>query len=613
MKTITLKTLIATALMAGALAGILAAPAGCQVSPLQVGPTGRYLTDSSGTPVFVNGDAAYSMVAQLTYAQANQYLTDRAGRGFNAIITNLLEGFFADLAPKNIANVAPFTGANFTTPNPAYFALVDSMISRANQLGIHVFLFPLYLGNPWSQGWGNQVNAASVSAMTSWGTYVGNRYKNYPNIIWVIGGDTDPTPVRAKVDAFTTALKAADNLFPNRLITGHSARGVQITSSFGTSFGESWLNLNNTYTSLSTTVSLADAAYSAIPTMPFFLIESDYENEGPTTQGVRAEAYWTILRGGCGQVFGNCPIWSCGSTKDANCSASNWTSAWSSAGSVSMNYFRSFFTSRPWYKLIPDKSAAIITAGAQSGVDLATFAYASDSTCIIGYLPGARTVTVNPAILLGTQIHAQWFNPATGAYTDLGTLSKTSRSYTPPGSGDWVLLIDWIPATPSAPALVSPADGATGISVSPTISWGAVGGATSYHLQVSPNSQFSSLIVDQNGLTTTSQAVSGLSLGTHYYWHVAASNGAGAGSYSSTWGFTTSVNCCVGLRGNVNGLGAVDLLDLSSLVSYLTGAGYVPPCYAEADADGSGVVNLVDLATLASYLTGGGFVPGNCP
>ena len=72
-------------------------------------------------------------------------------------------------------------------------------------------------------------------------------------------------------------------------------------------------------------------------------------------------------------------------------------------------------------------------------------------------------------------------------------------------------------------------------------------------------------------------------------------------------------SCCVGKRGNVNTSGIVDLSDLSSLVSYLTGGGFVLPCVDAANVNGSGIVDLADLSSLVSYLTGGGFVLPNCP
>lgn len=70
--------------------------------------------------------------------------------------------------------------------------------------------------------------------------------------------------------------------------------------------------------------------------------------------------------------------------------------------------------------------------------------------------------------------------------------------------------------------------------------------------------------------------------------------------------------CCVGNRGNVNGVGIIDLSDLSGLVSYLTGGGFTLPCPVGANVNGVGIVDLSDLSALVSYLTGGGFVLPSC-
>jgi len=72
------------------------------------------------------------------------------------------------------------------------------------------------------------------------------------------------------------------------------------------------------------------------------------------------------------------------------------------------------------------------------------------------------------------------------------------------------------------------------------------------------------------------------------------------------------VSCCVGTTGNVNMTGIVDLADLSALVSYLTGGGYVLSCQPEANVNSAGIVDLADLSALVSYLTGGGYVLPNC-
>ena len=71
--------------------------------------------------------------------------------------------------------------------------------------------------------------------------------------------------------------------------------------------------------------------------------------------------------------------------------------------------------------------------------------------------------------------------------------------------------------------------------------------------------------------------------------------------------------CCLGTAGNVNGVGGIDLSDLSALVSFLTGGSFVPECPDAANANGSGTIDLSDLSTLVSYLTGGGVVLPSCP
>ncbi|HVP80105.1 MAG TPA: hypothetical protein VMV04_19665 [Thermodesulfobacteriota bacterium] len=97
-------------------------------------------------------------------------------------------------------------------------------------------------------------------------------------------------------------------------------------------------------------------------------------------------------------------------------------------------------------------------------------------------------------------------------------------------------------AAPSAPTLVSPANNATGVSTTPTLSWNASSGATSYGLQVSTsqtNWTGSNLKVNQSGITGTSQAVRGLANNTVYYWRVNATGAGGTSPWSSVWTFTT--------------------------------------------------------------------------
>ena len=90
------------------------------------------------------------------------------------------------------------------------------------------------------------------------------------------------------------------------------------------------------------------------------------------------------------------------------------------------------------------------------------------------------------------------------------------------------------PGVPPAPVLVSPIDGATGVSTDPTLSWGASVGATTYKVQVTTdmsvacNSSWLAVAIINADVTApaTSYAASGLDPNTQYRWHVKAGNGS---------------------------------------------------------------------------------------
>jgi hypothetical protein len=165
------------------------------IFPLETGVSGnRFLVDSNNQPFFWLGDAAWSLIAQTSREDADYYLDDRRKKGFSVILVSLIEHKFCINAPSDIYGELPFNGRAFSTPNEKYFEHADYIIKSAAQRNIIVLLAPLYLGYDCKdEGWCTEVKASSASDLYSWGRYVGNRYKNFSNIIWVIGGDTDPS------------------------------------------------------------------------------------------------------------------------------------------------------------------------------------------------------------------------------------------------------------------------------------------------------------------------------------------------------------------------------------------------------------------------------------
>ncbi|MGK2857126.1 MAG: pre-peptidase C-terminal domain-containing protein [Thermoanaerobaculia bacterium] len=125
-------------------------------------------------------------------------------------------------------------------------------------------------------------------------------------------------------------------------------------------------------------------------------------------------------------------------------------------------------------------------------------------------------------------------------------------SVTNPASGDWYISINGYSAysgvslvadyagttctNPGTTTLSSPSASATGVSTSPTLSWGAVSGATSYDLYLSTASSPAFL----KNVTSTSTTAGPLTAGTVYYWRVIAKNACGSGTTSATRSFTTA-------------------------------------------------------------------------
>ena len=121
------------------------------------------------------------------------------------------------------------------------------------------------------------------------------------------------------------------------------------------------------------------------------------------------------------------------------------------------------------------------------------------------------------------------------------------------GTGAWSSVryfttVAALPPAPPAPTLSSPSNGATRIATSPTLTWNASTGATSYRVQVSTSSGFTSTVVDRSGITATSCSISGLLNKTRHYWRVNATNSGGTSGWSSVRYFTTAaaarLACC---------------------------------------------------------------------
>ncbi|MGH6610351.1 MAG: DUF4038 domain-containing protein, partial [Burkholderiaceae bacterium] len=279
------------------------------------------------------------------------------------------------------------------------------------------------------------------SKMRAFGRYLGNRYKNFSHILWLHGGDYNP-PNTALFREMALGIREIDT---HSLMSAHCDSETAAADYWG---GETWLQINNVYT-YNPVYSAALAQYARADQMPFFLLESAYENESANEQRVRTQAYHALLSGAAGQVFGNNPIWHF-SGPGLFATSITWQQALNSGGSQSMTHVRSLFAVRSWWTLEPDTASTTLTAGLSSGQDRAVAARASDRSFAIAYLPSMRTVTVDLGQLAGPKVNARWYDPANGSYatiTGSPYLASSSQTFLPVSNnsanfGDWVLVLE---------------------------------------------------------------------------------------------------------------------------------------------------------------------------
>jgi|GEM_PF-971039 len=441
--------------------------------PLRVSADHRYLVDQNNKPFRIQGDSAQSLIANLTSDEADVYFSNRQARGFNTVNINLLEHKFAVNAPANRSRAAPFTTAgNFSTPNEAYFAFADQIIDLAASKGMLVSLAYMYLGaHGGDEGWWaeltNSTNTQTVCY--DFGLYLGNRYKDRKNILWVVGGDFFPpqgSEGETRLHRILDGIKAAG---ATQLQTGDwSAPGLSTDEA---AFASS-MDVNAVYTygpgNNGATYDEARAGYNHSPTIPAYLKETGYEAEGwipGDPASIRKYQYWAILGGStAGGFYGHRDVWEFATDSWSSgfpFGHQRWQNSLDAPGALDWQRLGQLFDSLPWYKLVPSGLGmrALVTAGGGmfGGSDYVTAAAMSDGKVLLAYVPptgtAARSITVDMVAMSGSA-RARWFNPTSGAYTSIssslpntGTQQFTTPGNNGAGSNDWVLVLDVVSTT----------------------------------------------------------------------------------------------------------------------------------------------------------------------
>ena len=154
-------------------------------------------------------------------------------------------------------------------------------------------------------------------------------------------------------------------------------------------------------------------------------------------------------------------------------------------------------------------------------------------------VPAGATLNVSPASVVPGNSATATFVPGTaaaGSYTMNVDASSASGNQTLP------LSLVLATATPAVPTLTAPADNATLVALTPTLSWSASAQTKNYTVEVSTNPAFSSIVFTQNVVGTASSVTvaPALNSNTRYYWRVRAANVCGTSTNAPVFTFKTA-------------------------------------------------------------------------
>jgi hypothetical protein len=447
--------------------------------PLKASVNHRYLVDQNGTPVFLFGDSsAQTFFSNLSVADGTSVMADRASYGFNALWAHVIIGDNQLYGRSNLSTydgIVPFTGTlsggqyDLNKPNSAYFSRIDSMVNAAAAQNMVVFLDVL---ENYSEMSIFEANGNSV--VYAYGQYLGNRYKSFPNIVWMAGNDFQSWTNGTDNSLAQSVMQGILSVDSNHLMT--SELNYFISGSSDDTLLGPLCSIDAAYTYYPTYGEVL-AQYNAGTTTPVIMEEGFYENNNYGTPpnslnalGFRKQAYWTALWGGLGGFFhGN------QSELPLTTPISGWQSSLNTTTATQMKYFASFINSSNWWLLAPDQTHALVTAGygTATGVEtgggqgsgridtdnFVTTSFASDGSFSLSYLPVNTTLMVAMSKFAGS-VTARWFDPTNNTYAAIsgspfansGTHTFVSPGNNSAGDPDWVLVLQTNGSTSSQPA-----------------------------------------------------------------------------------------------------------------------------------------------------------------
>ena len=454
---------------------------------LGIASNGHYITHEDGTPFLWIGDTGWGLFQQLTREEVDQYLDHRQETGFNVIQSVAFwypHGGGIKSGPHNAANAyghRPFTGGKDspntsepllaaggspTAPND-YWDHADYIIHAIKKRNMYIALLPNWGRAYITNQFGDAHEEFSPQEAKSYGSFLGERYKNEPHMLWVLGGDAkgqitnneNSFDYRATFRAMAEGIvhgvtgqspkwNESDPAWKKVFITYHPDGDPDANSSnwfqedaWLTANGvEVWKEVQEVYPTMLRQYHLDN------PKKPSLFLEGSYEFGAyghdcgwVTPVRLRRQVYHTFFAGGAGHTYGAGPVWPMRGNKGNYSCGYTWQQALNFPGAVQFGQLaKNFFINHQWAEWIPDQS--ILQGTESEGENLKTAVKLSSGEMLLVYFSNNSEATVKN--ILTKTSEAQWFDPSEGR-TQKEEAFKPGESLkiTPPGGWEDAILV----------------------------------------------------------------------------------------------------------------------------------------------------------------------------
>ncbi|WP_404423379.1 DUF4038 domain-containing protein [Nibricoccus sp. IMCC34717] len=462
------------------------AACGQTLPPLEVAPGGHHLQTTGGKSFFWLGDTGWKIIQSATREECMFYLDTRARQGFTLIQTMLLAENESVTVPNSQGDLA-FVDGDPLRPNERFFEHAHWVINEAAKRGLYVALVPAWgdkLTAPWGTG-PRIFRNDNLPVARAYGEYVGRKFRDCSNIVWLVGGDR-PVKLKGLQNDFLQRLGKEAGFGPDQdwtpiwtaMVEGLQAglgrdpltlyhpQGGEFSSSQQLQ-GVGWLDMNGMQSGHGggfdqPVWEWIARDFALTPAKPTLDIEPNYEdcpyNPWPswdpstgyfTDHDVRKQCYRSVLAGGAGVTYGHHAVWQlAGKGREPVLFVQQgWVQALDRPGGRQLVHLRTLLEKFPIADRVPDQTMVVAQPGADRRLQCVAGRDRSGRWALV-YVPDHDlTVTVDLGVLSGPRVQVGWYDTRSGfTYPAEVRVGGGRMAFTSPNHGpDWVLVLQSVP------------------------------------------------------------------------------------------------------------------------------------------------------------------------